>query len=165
MSSLKHASAHSPEGLGALASLLAACCGLRHVHAVGLHNSVHGSNCLVISVMQSFNAVIAKMVMAVLWVSPFGIASLIAASICRACDLAATVSGLSLWMATVLLGLALHGLLLLPAMLLAVRSSPLRVLRGFSEVSCGNNAKWPLSDLSRQRLQYCLCFAGQHVMG
>ena len=43
---------------------------------------------------QVFNAVIGKMVTAVLWTSPVGIASLIAAAICRACSLLGTLSAL-----------------------------------------------------------------------
>lgn len=43
---------------------------------------------------QTFNAVISKMVGVVLWTSPVGIASLIAAAICRACSLLGTLSAL-----------------------------------------------------------------------
>lgn len=84
--------------------------------------------------MQVFNVVISKMVTAVLWTSPFGIASLIAASICRACDLASTLAALGLWVVTVLLGLLLQGGLVLPAALWAcTRQSPWATIKGFSQ--------------------------------
>lgn len=57
---------------------------------------------------QVFNAAIGKMVTAVLWVSPLGIASLIAASICRTCNLASTLAALGWWVLAVLLGLTLQ---------------------------------------------------------
>jgi solute carrier family 1 (high affinity glutamate transporter) protein 2 len=80
-----------------------------------------------------FNTVISKMVTAVLWTSPLGIASLIAAAVCRACSLLGTLRALSLWLATVLTGLALFGALLLPlAFWAAIRRRPLDVARGFS---------------------------------
>lgn len=84
--------------------------------------------------IQVFNIVIGKMVTAVLWTSPLGIASLIAASICRACDLGSTLGALGLWILTVLLGLALQGGLVLPAALWAcTRKSPWAALKGFSQ--------------------------------
>ena len=56
---------------------------------------------------QVFNTVIGKMVAAVLWTSPLGIASLIAAAICRACSLLGTLGALGLWLTTVMAGVAL----------------------------------------------------------
>ena len=50
-----------------------------------------------------FNAVINKMVTAVLWTSPAGVASLIAAAIVRACAVSGVAAALGLWAATVLL--------------------------------------------------------------
>ena len=49
-----------------------------------------------------FNAVIAKMVAAVLWLSPLGVASLIAAAVVRSCTLASVAAALGLWAGTVL---------------------------------------------------------------
>ena len=84
--------------------------------------------------LQVFNVVISKMVTAVLWTSPLGIASLIAASICRACNLATTLAALGLWVVTVLLGLLLQGGLVLPAALWAcTRQSPWATIKGFSQ--------------------------------
>jgi len=62
--------------------------------------------CNVSDVLQVFNRVIGKMVTAVLWTSPLGIASLIAAAICRACSLLGTLSALGLWLTTVIAGLS-----------------------------------------------------------
>ncbi|KAL0019833.1 hypothetical protein WJX79_000345 [Trebouxia sp. C0005] len=87
-----------------------------------------------IKLVDVFNVVISKMVTAVLWTSPLGIASLIAASICRACNLASTLAALGLWVVTVLLGLLLQGGLLLPAALWAcTRQSPWATIKGFSQ--------------------------------
>ena len=83
--------------------------------------------------LQVFNAVIGRMVSAVLWVSPLGVASLIAAAICNACDLLGTAAALGLWIGTVLGGLAIFAGLLLPALLWSVtRGNPFHTLRGFS---------------------------------
>ncbi len=91
-------------------------------------------NALGCCAMQVFNVVISKMVTAVLWTSPLGIASLIAASICRACNLANTLAALGLWVVTVLLGLLLQGGLVLPAALWAcTRQSPWATIKGFSQ--------------------------------
>ncbi len=85
-------------------------------------------------VVQVFNVVISKMVTAVLWTSPIGIASLIAASICRACNLASTLAALGLWVVTVLLGLLLQGGLVLPAALWGcTRNSPWATIKAFSQ--------------------------------
>lgn len=87
-----------------------------------------------IKLVDVFNVVISKMVTAVLWTSPLGIASLIAASICRACNLATTLAALGLWVVTVLLGLLLQGGLVLPAALWAcTRQSPWATIKGFSQ--------------------------------
>lgn len=50
---------------------------------------------------QAFNAVIARMVTAVLWTSPLGVASLIAAALCHSCNLGATAAALGLWVLVV----------------------------------------------------------------
>lgn len=83
--------------------------------------------------VQAFNAVISRMVSAVLWTSPLGIASLIAAAICRACSLLGTLGALAAWLATVLSGLALFGALILPGAFWALsRKRPTAVVAGFS---------------------------------
>lgn len=83
--------------------------------------------------MQAFNGVINRMVGVVLWTSPLGIASLIAAAICRACSLLGTLGALGAWLATVLSGLALFGGLMLPVAFWALsRKRPTSVAAGFS---------------------------------
>lgn len=62
------------------------------------------------------NDTIGVMVVGVLWVSPVGVASLIAASICSACSLSATAAALGLWMLTVLLGLLIMVRLCAPSL-------------------------------------------------
>ncbi|KAK9827729.1 hypothetical protein WJX81_005955 [Elliptochloris bilobata] len=80
-----------------------------------------------------FNAVIARMVAAVLWVSPLGVASLIAAALVRTCTFASVATALGLWAATVLVGLVLFAIGVLPAVLWAVaRRPPLATARAFS---------------------------------
>ena len=59
---------------------------------------------MLLAASQVFNTVIGKMVTAVLWTSPLGIASLIAAAICRACSLLGTLGALGLWLLTVMAG-------------------------------------------------------------
>lgn len=84
--------------------------------------------------MQVFNLVIGRVVSAVLWISPLGVASLIAASVAGACDLLHTVAALGLWVLTVLLGLLVFAVVLLPILLwLTTRGNPLRFLRTFSQ--------------------------------
>lgn len=79
-----------------------------------------------------FNAVIARMVTAVLWVSPVGIASLIAAAVVRACAAGGVAAALGLWAGTVLLGLGVFACGVLPAALWLVgRRPPLATARAF----------------------------------
>ena len=84
--------------------------------------------------LQVFNTCISKMVSAVLWISPVGVASLIAASIVSACNLLQTLVALGFWVLTVLAGLLLFAAVLLPLLCWALtRSNPLRHLRAFSQ--------------------------------
>ncbi|KAK9811983.1 hypothetical protein WJX73_005653 [Symbiochloris irregularis] len=85
--------------------------------------------------VQAFNSVISRMVTVVLWSSPLGVASLIAAALCRSCALLDTAAALALWVLVVSVGLLLLGGLILPGLLaLATRGarSPLRAAAGFS---------------------------------
>ncbi|KAL4531799.1 hypothetical protein Ndes2437A_g09104 [Nannochloris sp. 'desiccata'] len=76
----------------------------------------------------TINAAVGKMVIAALWISPLGVGCLIASSILHACDLSATISALGLWLATVILGLAIFAFIILPAFLFAATGkSPLPV--------------------------------------
>ena len=84
--------------------------------------------------MQTFNAAISRLVTWILWTSPVGVASLIAAAICRTCSLGATLAALALWVVTVLAGLVILGGLVLPGILLVATrgaASPLKVAGSF----------------------------------
>ncbi len=71
-------------------------------------------------------------VTAVLWTSPVGVASLIAAAVVRACAFSGVAAALGLWAGTVLAGLALFGGVVLPGVLWAVaRKPPLATARAF----------------------------------
>eukprot|EP00887_Chlorella_sp_A99_P001057 scaffold14.g1057.t1 len=88
----------------------------------------------VIKAVGVLNSAVGRMVTAALYVSPVGVGSLIAASILRACDLWGTLSALGLWVATVVVGLAVFAAAVLPLMLLAAtRRSPLKAARGFGQ--------------------------------
>ncbi|KXZ54628.1 hypothetical protein GPECTOR_4g693 [Gonium pectorale] len=87
-----------------------------------------------IELINIFNDAIGKIVNWVIWTSPVGIASLITTSICRACNLAATLAALGLFVLAVLLGLALWGFIILPAIYyVTTRRNPGQVYRGFSQ--------------------------------
>jgi solute carrier family 1 (glial high affinity glutamate transporter), member 2 len=82
----------------------------------------------VINAAHVINNAVGKMVTAALWISPIGVGCLIASSILRACDLGATISALGLWLATVILGLAIFAFIILPAFLFVTTGkSPLHV--------------------------------------
>ncbi|DBB11235.1 TPA: hypothetical protein ACH3X3_006677 [Trebouxia sp. C0006] len=84
--------------------------------------------------IEAFNQVIIKMVTAIIYISPLGIASLIASSICRTEDLARTVGALATFIGVYLAGLALICLVLYPAVFwLSTRQSPLPVYRAFAQ--------------------------------
>jgi len=90
----------------------------------------------VIDAVNCLNAAVGKMVTAALWVSPVGVGSLIAAAMLRSCDLASTAAALSLWAATVVVGLLLFSGVFLPAALIALTSpkaSPYQVTSHFAQ--------------------------------
>ncbi|KAG2449467.1 hypothetical protein HYH02_005612 [Chlamydomonas schloesseri] len=87
-----------------------------------------------ITIINIFNDAIGKIVNWVIWTSPIGIASLITTSICKACNLVATLEALGLFILAVLLGLLLWGFIVLPAIYYATtRRNPGQVYRGFSQ--------------------------------
>jgi solute carrier family 1 (glial high affinity glutamate transporter), member 2 len=88
----------------------------------------------VVQSVHVINAAVSKMVAAALWASPLGVGSLIAASILRACNLWQTAAALGLWAATVVIALAVFGLLILPALLLALTGrSPIKTAKAFAQ--------------------------------
>lgn len=66
---------------------------------------------------QGLNEVMMKLVMLLMLVAPVGIFGLVAGRFARAGDMGELVSGLGLYMVTVIAALALHGLVVLPAIL------------------------------------------------
>ncbi|CAD6190483.1 unnamed protein product [Caenorhabditis auriculariae] len=87
------------------------------------------------SVMVQFfvimDKVIMKLVMTVMWYSPFGILCLIMGKILEIHDLADTARMLAMYMVTVLTGLAVHSLISLPLIyFLCTKKNPYKFMRG-----------------------------------
>jgi len=83
----------------------------------------------VIAFFYGLNEAIMKMVHLIMWFAPLGVFGLVAARFGEAGDLATLVGGLGRYMMTVLVGLGIHGLVVLPLILwLFGRRNPLRYL-------------------------------------
>jgi Na+/H+-dicarboxylate symporter len=68
------------------------------------------------------------------WLSPVGIACLIAGNMCESPDLAATARQLALYSFSVVFGIALHGLVVLPSIYwFCTRKNPLVYMKGCSQ--------------------------------
>lgn len=66
----------------------------------------------------------------VIYCTPVGIASLIAQTILRACNITQLLKSLGLYVGTILIGFALHGFVLLPLTLLALTwKNPFSIMR------------------------------------
>uniref|UniRef100_A0A3B3ZV91 Amino acid transporter n=1 Tax=Periophthalmus magnuspinnatus TaxID=409849 RepID=A0A3B3ZV91_9GOBI len=77
------------------------------------------------------NEIIMTMVSMIMWYSPVGIASLIAGKIASIGDLEVVARQLGMYMVTVIVGLVIHGGLILPAIFFAItRKSPLTFYSG-----------------------------------
>ncbi|XP_056871823.1 solute carrier family 1 member 9 [Takifugu flavidus] len=77
------------------------------------------------------NEIIMTMVSLIMWYSPFGIASLIAGKIAAIGDLEVVARQLGMYMVTVIVGLVIHGGLILPAIFFATtRKSPFTFYSG-----------------------------------
>ncbi|XP_069380590.1 solute carrier family 1 member 9 isoform X1 [Paralichthys olivaceus] len=77
------------------------------------------------------NEIIMSMVSMIMWYSPFGIASLIAGKIAAIGDLEVVARQLGMYMVTVIVGLVIHGGLILPAIFFAItRKSPFTFYSG-----------------------------------
>ncbi|KAJ0058634.1 hypothetical protein NL108_018424, partial [Boleophthalmus pectinirostris] len=77
------------------------------------------------------NEIIMTMVSMIMWYSPVGIASLIAGKIASIGDLEVVARQLGMYMVTVMVGLMIHGGLILPAIFFAItRKSPLTFYSG-----------------------------------
>jgi Na+/H+-dicarboxylate symporter len=78
----------------------------------------------------TLNEVIMSIVRLVMWYSPVGIASIVMGKLLEVEDFSALVQQIGLYMVTVLLGLLIHGCIVLPLLfLLLTRSNPLRLIR------------------------------------
>lgn len=95
----------------------------------------HDEGCKqIISGVEAFNKIIIQMVTAIIYISPLGIASLIAASICKTDDLAKTLAALGSFFMVYIAGLALLCLALYHSLFwLLTRKSPALVYRAFAQ--------------------------------
>lgn len=71
----------------------------------------------VVAFFRGLNDIMMKLVMLLMLVAPFGIFGLVAGRFARAGDVGELIGGLGLYMLTVILALAIHGLIVLPAIL------------------------------------------------
>jgi Na+/H+-dicarboxylate symporter len=87
----------------------------------------------VIDFFDGLNEAMMKMVHLIMWLAPVGVFGLVAARFAQAAELAEVVGGLGRYMATVLLGLGIHGLVVLPVLVwLFGGRNPLRYLGDLS---------------------------------
>mmetsp|Transcript_14187 Transcript_14187/g.34687 ORF Transcript_14187/g.34687 Transcript_14187/m.34687 type:complete len:307 (-) Transcript_14187:2011-2931(-) len=87
-----------------------------------------------IQLVHIFNEVIMKMVMAILWLAPFGIACLISSQIAASSNLGAILQALAKYVATVCLCLGIHGGMILPGIFWAVtKKNPWTYMRGMTQ--------------------------------
>lgn len=86
---------------------------------------------LMVDFFNVLNDVIMRVVILVMWYSPFGIMFLIIGKIMEIEDLATTGRQLGMYMLTVIVGLAIHALLVLPGIYFAItRKNPLTFFKG-----------------------------------
>lgn len=83
---------------------------------------------------EALNEVIMKMVALVMWVSPIGICSLIAAKVAAMDDIVQSLDMVGKYMATVIAGLFIHALIIIPLLyLIVVRKNPIRYFIGLRD--------------------------------
>lgn len=84
----------------------------------------------------ALDVVITTIVGLIMWYSPVGIASLIAAKILEISDIVSTVRMLAIYMATVIIGLAIHLFITLPLIyFLASRKNPYKFMKGLAQAA------------------------------
>ncbi|XP_039261365.1 excitatory amino acid transporter 3-like [Styela clava] len=89
---------------------------------------------LLVQFFSIFNEAVMKMVKIVIWYSPIGIIFLIAGEIMKMEDPEQTMQQLGLYIATVVSGLAIHGLIVLPLIyFIVVRKNPFTYVLGVSQ--------------------------------
>ncbi|XP_057314300.1 excitatory amino acid transporter 2-like isoform X2 [Hydractinia symbiolongicarpus] len=100
--------------------------------AVGIVAGRMGSEAEVfVKFLSIFNNIVTQLVMLAMWYSPIGIMSLIIARFAEMEDVAKTFESLGLFIVTVVVGIAIHGLILLPLLFFAItRSNPYVYLKG-----------------------------------
>lgn len=83
--------------------------------------------------INSANIIVMKLMLWILWFSPIGIFSLISAKIAETDDLGAFFSSIGLYMLTVLVGLVIHGYIVLPLIYFIVSlRNPFKLIWGIS---------------------------------
>lgn len=86
---------------------------------------------LMVRFFTTLNEIIMKIVVLVMWYSPFGIMSLIIGKIMEITDLAKMAQQLGMYMLTVITGLLIHGCITLPLIYFAItRKNPLTFFKG-----------------------------------
>jgi solute carrier family 1 (high affinity glutamate transporter) protein 2 len=77
------------------------------------------------------NELIMKIIALIMWYSPFGILCLVSSNIIKIDDMAKTASRLSIYMATVILGLIIHSMFTIQLLYFAItRKNPFKFLKG-----------------------------------
>lgn len=85
-----------------------------------------------IQLIEVCNEAVMKIVLAVILVTPVGVASLIAKTILNACSIGLLLKSLGLYIVTVLSGLLIHSIVVLPfTVFLLSRQNPIQVFRSF----------------------------------
>ncbi|XP_024525560.1 excitatory amino acid transporter 4 isoform X1 [Selaginella moellendorffii] len=85
-----------------------------------------------VQLVELCNAIIMKIIFAVITLTPIGVASLTASALLKACDVFRLLKALGLFVGTVLGGLMLHSLILLPLMVMLLsRRNPFNALKNF----------------------------------
>ncbi|XP_057313469.1 excitatory amino acid transporter-like [Hydractinia symbiolongicarpus] len=100
--------------------------------AVGIIAGQLGSEAEVfVKFLTTFNNIITKLIILVMWYSPIGIMSLIIARFAEMENIGKTFESLGLFIVTVVVGLAIHGWIVLPLLFFAItRSNPYVYLKG-----------------------------------
>lgn len=81
--------------------------------------------------VEAFNKIVTRLIVIVMWYSPVGICSLIMARCAEMEDIGKNFSGLGKFIATVVVSIAIHGLIVLPALFYAItRINPYKYLKG-----------------------------------
>ncbi|XP_012555419.1 excitatory amino acid transporter isoform X1 [Hydra vulgaris] len=84
-----------------------------------------------VDIIVAFNDIVTELLKVVMWYSPFGIGCLIIASFSEMENVSKTLSSLGLFITTVVLGIAIHGFVVLPGLYFAfTRKNPYIFLKG-----------------------------------